>query len=96
MRLARWRRWSLYLDVERRATFHTFVEAFCAINAHISVAAGEDDGKIVDRIKLLEAYHAMERERRRCHCSKLLLGQQLQQSIVAGVPSITSDEDLVL
>jgi hypothetical protein len=58
--LARWRRWNLYLHGERRATFHALVQAVCTIDAHISVAAGEDDWKIGYRIKLLEAYHAME------------------------------------
>jgi hypothetical protein len=66
-RLDRRRRRSLYLDGKRRAAFHTFVKAVCTINAHIGVAAGEDDGEIVDRIKLLEAYHAMEGKRRRRH-----------------------------
>ncbi len=59
-RLVWWRWWNIYFHGERCATFHALVQAACTVVAHISVAAGEDDGKIVDRIKFLEAYHAME------------------------------------
>ena len=64
---AGWRWWNLHLDGERSAAFHAFVEAICAIDAHISVAAGEDDGVVVFRVELFEAYHAMKRERRGRH-----------------------------
>jgi hypothetical protein len=60
-----WRRWSLHLNGERCAAFHASVEAVGAINAHVSVAARKDDGIVVFRVKLLKAYHAMKRERRR-------------------------------
>ena len=55
------RRWrNISLDGERSAAFHTFVEPVCAIDAHISMTAREDDGVVIFRVKLLEAYHAMK------------------------------------